>query len=88
VTAQTSDIDNLKAEAQAILKLAAEAGADNKAIEKSFNTALNSPITSKPSLKLEKELTAIDRDIVDIENTIESLGILNNNIKESNNDSN
>jgi hypothetical protein len=43
MTAQTSDIDNLKAEAQAILKLAAEAGADNKAIEKSFNTALNSP---------------------------------------------
>ncbi|VVM24388.1 hypothetical protein BSPWISOXPB_296 [uncultured Gammaproteobacteria bacterium] len=66
VIAQTSDADNLKAEVQAILKLAAEAGADNKAIEKSFNTALNAPITSKPSLKLEKELTVIDRDAVNI----------------------
>ncbi|VVM17301.1 hypothetical protein BSPWISOXPB_9502 [uncultured Gammaproteobacteria bacterium] len=88
VIAQTSDADNLKAEVQAILKLAAEAGADNKAIEKSFNTALNAPITSKPSLKLEKELTVIDRDAVNIENTMESLGVLNNNIKESNNDNN
>jgi hypothetical protein len=79
VIAQTSDADNLKAEVQAILKLAAEAGADNKAIEKSFNTALNAPITSKPSLKLEKELTVIDRDAVNIENTMESLGVLNSN---------
>ncbi|VVM21696.1 hypothetical protein BSPWISOXPB_2604 [uncultured Gammaproteobacteria bacterium] len=81
VIAQTSDADNLKAEVQAILKLAAEAGADNKAIEKSFNTALNAPITSKPSLKLEKELTVIDRDAVNIENTMESLGVLNNNLR-------
>ncbi len=90
VIAQTADINNLKAEAQAILKLAAEAGADNKTIEKSFNTALNAPISSKPSLKLEKELITIDRDVIDIENTMESLGILddNDNITESNNENN
>ncbi len=84
--AQTLDEDTLKAEAEAILKQASEDGADNKAIEKSFRTALDAPITNKNSLKLEKELNTITEDFIEAESILQSLGILDDNITESNNE--
>jgi putative cell wall-binding protein len=70
LTDEFADLEAVRENLKQITDSADKKGANTEQLVSQFNRALYAPLTSKESIKLDKELTSIDKELIDAEKTL------------------